>query len=182
MRLVAILILLSSLAWANVVSISTSTLPSPGFVGQPYSATVTAVGGCLPYKWAVTGKLPAGLTGLAGSTTYQIKGTPTTVGTSTFTISVTGCGGHVSLHSYTVAVDTHKVALSWKPSPTSGVTYNVLRTTISGSYYAQIKSGLTTTTFTDTSVTAGQTYYYVVDASLNGLTSHYTNQVTAVIP
>jgi len=56
-----------------------------------YGAGVTVTGGLGPYTWAVTsGTLPAGLS-LNGSTTQTIgiTGTPTAIGSSTFTLTVT---------------------------------------------------------------------------------------------
>jgi uncharacterized repeat protein (TIGR01451 family) len=69
------------------VSITTTSLPG-GTVGTAYSATLAATGGTTPYTWAVTsGSLPAGLT--LSSAYGVISGTPTTVGTSSFTVAVT---------------------------------------------------------------------------------------------
>ncbi len=73
----------------GAVSITPPTLPG-GVVNVPYTATLTATGGVLPYTWSVkTGALPFGLllTGNADNTA-TISGTPTTPGTSTFTIQV----------------------------------------------------------------------------------------------
>ncbi len=71
------------------VSIIQSTLPT-GQVGVPYSATVTATGGVAPYNWSVSsGTLPSGLTLTSNPDgTGLISGTPTTLGTSTFTLQV----------------------------------------------------------------------------------------------
>src|ERR1019366_8971706 len=66
--------------------ITTTSLPS-GTAGTAYSATVVAIGGVYPYSWSITGgALPAGL-GLNPST-GAITGTPTTAGTSNFTMQV----------------------------------------------------------------------------------------------
>ncbi len=67
----------------------TTTSLSSGTEGTAYSATVTAAGGVPPYiNWNVnTGSLPAGLT--INSSTGVISGTPTALGTSTFTVQVT---------------------------------------------------------------------------------------------
>jgi hypothetical protein len=66
--------------------ITTTSLPS-GTAGTAYSATVVAIGGVYPYSWSITGgALPAGL-GLNPST-GAITGTPTTAGTSNFTVQV----------------------------------------------------------------------------------------------
>jgi hypothetical protein len=68
------------------VSITNSSLPT-ATVGVAYSATLTATGATVPYAWTLaSGTLPAGLTlSLAGG----ISGTPTTAGTSNFTVRVT---------------------------------------------------------------------------------------------
>src|SRR5205814_943101 len=55
------------------------------------------------------------------------------------------------------------VSLSWASS-TGAATYNVKRSTTSGTGYATIASGVTVTTYTEKSVVNGTTYYYVVSA------------------
>ncbi|MHC4714189.1 MAG: beta strand repeat-containing protein, partial [Planctomycetota bacterium] len=67
--------------------ITTSSL-ADGQVGVAYSETLAATGGVTPYSWAiVSGSLPAGLS--LSSSTGEISGTPTTGGTSNFTVEVT---------------------------------------------------------------------------------------------
>jgi fibronectin type 3 domain-containing protein len=62
--------------------------------------------------------------------------------------------------------------------------YNVYRSTQSGSGYTLLTSSpISTMTYTDTSVTAGSTYYYVTTAvDAHGDQSTYSTQVTAVVP
>ena len=62
--------------------------PQPiGEVGIPYTTSLVAAGGVIPYAWSITaGSLPAGLS--ISPTTGVISGTPTTQGTSTFTVQV----------------------------------------------------------------------------------------------
>ena len=68
------------------LSITTTSLPS-GTAGIAYSASVTAIGGVYPYTWSLTsGTLPDGLH--LNASTGAITGTPTTVGTSNFTVQV----------------------------------------------------------------------------------------------
>jgi len=68
------------------VTINTISLAS-GTVGTVYSQTLTASGGTAPYTWTLSsGTLPAGLT---LSTAGVISGTPTTIGTSSFTVTAT---------------------------------------------------------------------------------------------
>jgi hypothetical protein len=67
--------------------ITNTTLPS-GMVGTPYSSAVIASGGTPALTWTVaSGALPAGL--FLSGTTGAITGTPTSFGTTTFTVSVT---------------------------------------------------------------------------------------------
>jgi hypothetical protein len=79
----------------------------------------------------------------------------------------------------------HSVALSWTASTSPNVTgYNVYRSTVSGGPYTLVNSALIVgTSYTDTTVLAGQTYYYVataMDSSNNE--SAYSNQAQAVVP
>jgi Abnormal spindle-like microcephaly-assoc'd, ASPM-SPD-2-Hydin len=78
----------------------------------------------------------------------------------------------------------HTVALSWNPSTSQVVGYNVYRGTASGGPYARLTTAVdANTAYTDSAVNSGQTYYYVttaVDAS--NVESMYSNQATAAIP
>jgi hypothetical protein len=69
------------------LAISTTSLPN-GVSGTFYSSTLAATGGITPYLWAIdSGSLPTGLS--LNSQTGAISGTPTSAGTSNFTIRVT---------------------------------------------------------------------------------------------
>jgi hypothetical protein len=66
------------------LSVQTASLPAAA-VGVPYSQTLQAISGTAPYTWSVSaGALPAGLT---LSPAGVISGTPTTVGTASFTVT-----------------------------------------------------------------------------------------------
>ncbi len=73
------------------------------------------------------------------------------------------------------------VSLDWANNPEPDLaSYTVYRSTTSGSGYAVIASGLTSSAYTDDSVTNGTTYYYVVtavDTSTNE--SAYSNEASA---
>jgi fibronectin type 3 domain-containing protein/regulation of enolase protein 1 (concanavalin A-like superfamily) len=77
----------------------------------------------------------------------------------------------------TATAGNAQVALTWNAS--SGATsYNVGRSTTSGSGYATIASPATAN-YTDTTAANGTTYYYVVSAVNGGGTSASSSQVTA---
>jgi hypothetical protein len=94
---------------------------------------------------------------------------------SSVTETVTGTGASAIQHS---------ADLSWGPSPSTVVGYNVYRSTTPGGPYTKINFSLdASTVYTDSTVQSGQTYYYVstaVDAT--GMESGYSNQLQMVIP
>jgi hypothetical protein len=77
-----------------------------------------------------------------------------------------------------------KPTITWTATPDTYATgYDIYRSTTSGSGYVQIDSvvGRTTTTYTDTTVSALSTYYYVVRAHAAVWTSVNSNQVTVIV-
>jgi fibronectin type 3 domain-containing protein len=77
------------------------------------------------------------------------------------------------------------VDLAWTASTSSGVTgYDIYRGTASGGPYTQINSSsVAGTTYTDSTVAAGQAYYYVATAvNSSGTQSGYSNQASATVP
>src|SRR5262245_35832012 len=66
-------------------AITTTSLPN-GEVNQPYSASLSASGGALPYTWSVSPALPANLSFDTAAGT--ISGTPTTQATTTHTFTL----------------------------------------------------------------------------------------------
>jgi hypothetical protein len=100
------------------VSISTTSLPS-ATVGTTYSQTLTATGGVTPYSWTVSsGSLPAGLTLSSGT----ISGTPTTAGSSTFTVEVSDASSpaQTATQSLTITVSLRTIAAGQSSVLTSG--------------------------------------------------------------
>ena len=76
----------------------------------------------------------------------------------------------------------HLVSLSWKPSISAVAHYNVYRSGTSGGPYTKIAS-VPGTSYRDTSVQPGRSYYYVTTAvSSTGKESSHSNQVHALIP
>ncbi len=80
-----------------------------------------------------------------------------------------------------IASSAGQVNLSW--SSVSGATsYTVKRAATIGGPYASIASGLSSATYADTNVTAGATYYYVVDAVNAGGSSADSAEANAFVP
>src|SRR5262249_50106813 len=79
---------------------------------------------------------------------------------------------------------TPSVMLSWGPSTTSGVGYNVYRGTVPGAQGTTPLnlSALSGTSFNDVNVTSGQTYYYFVQAVNSSGASGKSNEVQASVP
>ena len=69
-------------AGTPALSTTTTSLPN-GTVGTTYSQTLAATGGSTPYSWSYNGTLPPGITVTSGG---ALAGTPTAIGTYSFTI------------------------------------------------------------------------------------------------
>lgn len=151
------------------VTISTVTETGAGFVASGVAANqVVGVG--------QTANLTVTFTPSSGSTVSGNVAITSTASNSPINISLSGTG--------VVAVQ-HSVALSWTASTSSGVVgYRVYRATQSGGPYTLItNTAVVGTTFTDTTVAAGQTYFYVVTAvDGGGNESINSNEVSATVP
>jgi hypothetical protein len=92
-----------SLTVERAPTIQTGSLPA-GDVGEPYAAQLVATGGTGAYTWSVTdGTLPAGLTLSASG---AISGTPTVVGSSTFTVRVSDEAAATHSRAFTLIIAT----------------------------------------------------------------------------
>jgi hypothetical protein len=76
------------------------------------------------------------------------------------------------------------ISLSWTPSTSSVAGYYVYRSTISGGPYSRLTlTPNLSTSYRDTAMVAGQTYYYVVTSvNSKGVESGYSDQAVAVVP
>ena len=112
-----------TLTVAGVLIIATAN-PLPGAtVGTPYNLNfaLDVVGGIAPFAWSIAGgALPAGIA--LNSTTGALSGTPTTAGTFTFTVSVTG-GGQTATQSLTITV-APIITTATLPNATVGTPYS----------------------------------------------------------
>jgi len=102
-------------------------------------------------------------------------------------VFLSGCAG-VSASSKSSPSQTgsapYSVDLSWNPSTSVVIGYNLYRGTVSGGPYARLNSSiLLGTTYTDSTIQSGTTYYYV-STSINSDSeeSSYSNEASATIP
>src|SRR5207302_11235872 len=121
------------------------------------------------------------------SVTTNMVFAPAASGSVTGSVTITSTASNSPLTislSATGVVVTHSASLTWTASTSIVVGYNVYGGTTSGGPYTRLNSSPNvTTTYIDSSVLSGQTYYYVVTAvDSNNVESVYSNQVTAVIP
>jgi fibronectin type 3 domain-containing protein len=89
-----------------------------------------------------------------------------------------------SVHTAWAAPGQRSVTLAWTEANCPTCTFNVYRGSVTGvcsgtpTPYAK---GITTTGFTDTAVTAGQTYFYAVSAVL-GVESACSSEAQVAVP
>lgn len=78
----------------------------------------------------------------------------------------------------------HSVTLSWRPATAAVVGYNVYRGVAPKGAFARINtSPHPKPTYTDASVTGGETYFYMTTSvSKNGKESKYSNRIQVTIP
>jgi fibronectin type 3 domain-containing protein len=100
-----------------------------------------------------------------------------------YTVSAMNAAGSIYATSFfaapalTATGATSNVTLAWD-SVSGAANYTLLRSTTSGSGYATLASGVTTTTYTDFTVTPATTYYYEVEAvASNGTASAASTEV-----
>jgi Malectin domain len=124
-------------------------------------------------------------TTLAGASSTRL---PVTLETNAITLFVlTGSGSppptpNPPTNLGATAISSNQINLSWTASTTSGVTYSIFRSTTSGFTAGsgnQIASGVATTTFSDTSLAASTTYFYLAEAVGSSGTSVASNQASA---
>ena len=90
-----------SIDTANGLNITTTTLPN-ATVGTAFSQTLAATGN--PNNWRISaGALPAGLS--INQNTGAITGTPTTAGTSNFTVEARNAAGNTTTQAFTMTVN-----------------------------------------------------------------------------
>jgi fibronectin type 3 domain-containing protein len=124
-----------------------------------------------PYTTVATGVTATSYsnTGLAASTTYYYVVSAVNAGgesaNSAQASATTLAGGSVppAPTGVTATAGNTQVSLSWTAS--SGATsYNIKRATVNGGPYTTVATGVTSTSYVNTGLVNGTTYYYVVSA------------------
>jgi hypothetical protein len=123
------------------------------------------------------------------SVSFTVTFTPQSAGSSpgslTFINNGSGAASATLSGSGSIQSGSHTVSLSWNPSTSSVVGYNVYRGTVSGGPYPTklTSSPQNDTSFVDSSVQGSTTYFYVATAvDSDSVESVYSNQAQAVIP
>ena len=180
----------SSLAFGSipiksVSSLQTISLSNTG--NAVLSITSLAIGGANSSDFAETADTCGSSVVAGGSCTIGITFTPSLAGAETASITVTDNAGGSPQTAALSGTGAHDVILTWTASTTSGVVgYNVYRGTNSGGESATPlnPSPIAATTLTDSSVLAGQAYYYVVTSVAADGTeqSPPSGEVSATVP
>ena len=160
----------------------------------PISVSVSPNTVAMPQKWQQ--QFAATVSGTSNTTvTWSVKqgsGTITQSGlytapkaVETDVITATSQADNTKSASASVSVVApHTVSLGWSPSTSNGISYyKVYRGTVSGGPYSLLATNVSVTSYTDSSVQSGSTYYYVTTAvDSSGVESGYSDIAPAVIP
>ena len=115
--------------------------------------------------------------------TFAPQAAGTISGAISFVSNASNSPASESLAGTALQTAQHSVDLSWNPDTSTVQGYYVYRGNQTGGPYSRVSTLLPATSYIDASVTAGQTYYYVVTAMGSGsLESGYSNEAVAVIP
>ncbi len=159
-----------SLGWTASTGASAYGLKRATASAGPYTTLTTSLTG--------TSYTDTGLTN--GTTYYYTVFASNTSGTSSDTtlVSATPLATPDTPVSLTASAGNAQVQLSWTPSARA-TGYSVNRATISGGPYTSVATGVTASSYTDTGLVNGTTYYYVVSATGVGGESPNSLQVSA---
>jgi len=116
--------------------------------------------------------------------TFAPSGAGSVTGSISVASNATNSPDTISLLGTGVAVVNHSVALSWSPSTSTVVGYNTYTSAQSGGPYTRMTSApVAATSYTDTAVQAGNTYYFVVTSvDSSNVESAYSTEVSALVP
>jgi hypothetical protein len=131
----------------------------------------------------------AGLILTPGQTaTLTATFSPSAAGSAAGSVSVasnaTNSPDAITLSGTGIAAASHSISLGWSPSTSTVVGYNTYTSTVSGGPYTKLTAApVSTSSYTDSNVVAGQTYYFVVTAvTSSNVESAYSVEVSALVP
>ena len=175
----------SSLGFGNVDvgSSSTQSVTLTNSGGSNVSVSNVTISGA---GFSVNGISSGLMLAPTASVAMNVIFAPAASGSVTGTVAITSNASNSPLtvsFSGTGQVVAHSATLAWTESSTV-IGYNVYRGSVSGGPYTKINPSLdANTSFADTAVQAGQTYYWVVTAlNSSNVESTYSNQIAATIP
>ena len=122
------------------------------------------------------------------STAVNVTFTPSTSGAASGSVSVssnaTNSPAMVGLTGTGVTPIVHSVSLSWSDGDTTVTGYNAYIASVSGGPYSRLTSSpIAGTSYIDSSVQSGRTYYYVVTAlDSTNQESTYSSEIAATVP
>jgi hypothetical protein len=162
---------------ALTITLSATGAPVTISAAQSNSSEFTLPGLALPLTVAVGQNVP-----------MKVRFKPNVSGTASAQLTLTSDADNspttVALTGVGVAAGAHSADLTWDPSQDIVIGYNVYRGAKTGGPYSQINPVLDAlTSFTDSTVQGGTTYYFVVTA-VNAAyqESAPSNEVKVVIP
>ncbi len=184
-------------ASATQISLNWNAVTAPTGCSVSYDVYASQTAGFVP---SASTLIASGLssstysdTGLAASTTYYFavsaldaagQSSPTPDQSAT-TAKSTPQTPSAPSNLTASATSSSAINLTWQASSTAGVTYNVYRSTTFSATIAnstRIANGVTTTSYSNSGLTASTTYYFLVTAVNSSGESSATNQASATTP
>jgi fibronectin type 3 domain-containing protein len=157
-----------SLTWTASSGATSYNVKRSSTTGGPYTTVASGV--------TSTSYADAGLA--AGTTYYYVVTAVNGAGESGKSNEASAITQPAAPTNLTASGGNAQVSLTWTAS-TGAASYNVYRSTTSGGPYTRIASGVTSTSYTDSGLANGTTYFYVVIAVNSSGTSGNSNQASA---
>jgi len=116
--------------------------------------------------------------------TFSPSASGSMTGSVTVASTATNSPDTIALSGTGMATVNHSASLSWVASTSSVIGYNAYSSKVSGGPYTKLNSTpVASTAYTDSTVQAGLTYYYVVTSVATGnVESANSSEVSAIIP